>query len=289
MNYILSAKMEYLIKYAKDQFSQHKGLHLNSADWKPYIWVSDATFYKFLINGTIYYRTKTKPYDGVDNHKYEQIIRLPQQNLIQPALMILFLLNTPEDDIVNFMSAFFSESKGELRCNDCGAFKYWGISYNLTKIGSIYGPKEFRPPKIRDPKHQNLVCKHLWLILLKYESQIKNFSKLVLPYYKRALGLTTKQAREKLIRQMDQKEIKKLAYKAAGNVTRIKSDRLSAIYKQLVNGKIDSLMNAETVKNNVNNLADNNNTETKTEDVINNINTIANNVTDSIDGVSNEE
>ena len=88
---------------------------------------------------------------------------------------------------------------------------------------------------------------------------------------------------------MDQKEIKKLVYKASGNVTRIKSDRLSAIYKQLVNDKIDSLMNAETVKNNVNNLADNNNTETKTEDVINNINTIANNVTDSIDGVSNEE
>ena len=48
-------------------------------------------------------------------------------------------------------------------------------------------------------------------------------------------------------------------------------------------------MNAETVKNNVNNLAGNNITETKTEDVINNINTIANNVTDSIDGVSNEE
>ena len=58
-NYLLSANMDYLINYAKQQFSQHNGLHLNSADWKPYIWTIDATFYKFLTNGTIYFRTKS--------------------------------------------------------------------------------------------------------------------------------------------------------------------------------------------------------------------------------------
>lgn len=247
-NVIVAANMDYLINYAKQQFSRHFGLHLNSADWGPYIWTSDATFYKFLANGVIQFRTKTKPYDGKDNHKYRQVVRLAQQRLIQPSLLILFLLQIPQDDIIEFISLFFSHTRVELFCN-CPALKYWGGKYNLTKINSMYGPREYRVPNIRDPQQKNFVCKHLWMILLKYETEIRGFAKFVIPYYRRALGVATPSSVLRLTKQLGPVEIKKLVSKSMTTIAKTRSQELINEYKSLIDGKIDELLNLSDVAN----------------------------------------
>jgi hypothetical protein len=46
----------------------------------------------------------------------------------------------------------------------CDAFKYWGISYNLSSLNSSL-EHEDRPPDIRDPEGKNFMCKHIYTAL----------------------------------------------------------------------------------------------------------------------------
>jgi hypothetical protein len=51
----------------------------------------------------------------------------------------------------------------KLKCN-CKSFQFWGPAYNLTSIDSAL-EKENRPPDIRDPEGQNMMCKHVYKVL----------------------------------------------------------------------------------------------------------------------------
>ena len=55
----------------------------------------------------------------------------------------------------------------------CPAFQYWGSAYHSTQEGyRIPGTgEEHRPPNIRDPMSQNVVCKHLIRVIRRVSHQ----------------------------------------------------------------------------------------------------------------------
>ena len=175
---LIAEKMNYLINYAKNQFNDSKGLHLNSADWKSFITLGTPLYYSFLINGIIKYNTKS----SISGKRYEQIIKLSDYKKMEAPLLLLFLLETDEQTIIDYISLFLTVSEAKLYC-PCDAFLYFGSHYNLSELDSIYGPPETRFPKIRDPKNNNIVCKHLWIVLSNYPKQIHDFAKNMIPYY----------------------------------------------------------------------------------------------------------
>ena len=82
---LIAEKMNYLINYAKNQFNDSKGLHLNSADWKSFITLGTPLYYSFLINGIIKYNTKS----SISGKRYEQIIKL---SIIKNGSTVYFII-----------------------------------------------------------------------------------------------------------------------------------------------------------------------------------------------------
>ena len=109
--------MNYLINYAKNQFNDSKGLHLNSADWKSFITLGTPLYYSFLINGIIKYNTKS----SISGKRYEQIIKLSDYKKMEAPLLLLFLLETDEQTIIDYISLFLTVSEAKLYC-PCDAF-----------------------------------------------------------------------------------------------------------------------------------------------------------------------
>ena len=101
-NILLSAKLDYLLNYAKKQYSVRRGLHLNSKDWESYVDVKSAMFYTFLTNGTIKFMTKSK----ISGKSYNQYVKFVDFKKFEPALLLLFLIDTPDDKINNFENFF---------------------------------------------------------------------------------------------------------------------------------------------------------------------------------------
>lgn len=234
---ILAAEMDFLIDYAKNQFAYAFGLHLNSSDWKPFIKVGNPIFYRFLIDGIVQFTTKT----AKNNNKYNQVIKLVDYKKIEPAIFVLFLLKIPDKDIATFIGKFLLYSNARIHCN-CDAFKYWGAAFNLTHIQSIYGPPENRPPKIRDPKRENLICKHLWVVLETFEKQINFFANGLIPYYKRLFGLHSTTSVDRTIRKFNDKKMRKLVENASLSVSQSKNKTLIDEYIKLTEDKINDLI-----------------------------------------------
>jgi len=234
-NTLLSAKLDYLLNYAKKQYSVRKGLHLNSKDWESYVDVKSAMFYTFLTNGTIQFLTKSK----LSGKSYKQYVKFVDFKKFEPALLLLFLIDTPEDKINNFLKTFLQYGEVKLFCED-PSFLYWGSKYNLTQIKSCYGPGENRPPDIRDPLRNFLVCKHLWLVLDKFEKSITEFIKELLPYYKAAFGLHSPTGLKRLKKNLGDKGLKRVIEEAIKNINKLKSDEVKKLFKDLTAGKLDS-------------------------------------------------
>lgn len=423
-HHILAAtEIDFLIDYAKNQFAKANGLHLNSSDWKPYIKVGSAMFYKFIISGIINFTTKT----DISGKKYDQIVRLTEHKRIEPALLILFLLKLEDEKIVSFMSEFLKKTNARVSCS-CPAFclekntkikladnrtltiselldeyengkdnyvfsinsddrpvinkinkiwisgksnrfvkitldnnnsiittpehfyitsdktdvmakglsvgdkllslyfsedsemynyddikdrkynthkiikienieydteqdvfdievendhnfyaaagvvlhnSYWGPAFNLTSIDAIYGPGEMRAPDIRDKDRDNLVCKHLWVVLETYEKQIRYFSVGLLPYYKRLFGITSPTGVDRLKAKLGSNGIKKLIENAIISLNKTNKSSLITSFKELTKDTINSLadINQTSIENpNVlNNNNSNNNLESDSE------------------------
>lgn len=234
---ILSAKIDYLIDYAKREYSKPRGLHLNSADWKGFITVGTPQYYSFLINGTMKFYTKSK----ISGERYDQILKLVDFKKLEAPLLLLFLTKQSDDIIIDFISMLFSHGEAKLFCND-ESFQYWGMHYNLTQIHSAYGPGEGRPPNKRDPNRQNLVCKHLWLVLDQYSKSVKVFAKGLLPYYKRMFGLTSPTGIDRLQKSIGQEGFRKIIEQAIVDLNKLKSAELTNRFKQLTNGKLNEIM-----------------------------------------------
>lgn len=106
----------------------------------------------------------------------------------------LFLVKCNEEysDPKGHIVSFYFEEKGlkvnrrnisplnsqtRVHCH-CPAYVYWGSAYNATKgkFKIKYKPRELREPNVRDPKRQNLICKHLVNATKSFKS--KNFTML---------------------------------------------------------------------------------------------------------------
>lgn len=234
---ILSAKLDYLIDYAKKEYSKSSGLHLNSSDWKSFITEGTPQFYSFLINGTIKFYTKS----SISGEKYEQLLKLVDYKKLEAPLLLLFLIGYDDRTIADFVALLLAHGEAKIFC-PCEAFQFWGPHYNLTRIKSAYGAGETRPPDKRDPKRENLVCKHLWVILDNYRGLIQKFSVGLLPYYKRMFGLTSPTGIERLQKSLGQEGFKKVIEQAVIDLNKIKNAELITKFKSLTDNKLNEVM-----------------------------------------------
>lgn len=225
---VLSAKIDYLQSYANTQFAVRKGLKLNSRDWEVYVDVKKKVFYNFLRNGTIFFSTKS----SISGQTYEQPVKLKNFKQIESLLFILFICKVPDNQISEFLKVYMSAEDVNIRCS-CEAFSKWGPHYNLTKINSIYGPGESRPPVVRDKVNINLVCKHLWVVLNDYVRQVSAFSVGLIPYYKRFFNVQSPTGAERIKRQMSNKQLKKLFEQSFVDLNKINNPELSKLYDEL--------------------------------------------------------
>lgn len=122
---------------------------------------------------------------------------------------------------------------------------YWGSHYNLTELDSIYGPPEIRFPKIRDPKNNNIVCKHLWIVLSNYPKQIHDFAKNMIPYYKRYFGITSPTGIERTKKQLGIKGLKQVVMQGTKDLNKLGNKELLDIYNKLTEGKLNEIYNKE--------------------------------------------
>ena len=113
-NAIIAEKINYLINYIEKQFSQSKGLRLNSNDWKVFIHVRTPELYKFVINGTIKFQTDSY----ISGKTYTQYLKLSDYKKLEAPLLLLFLVGTTEQEIINYMVEFFSRTEVKMFCND---------------------------------------------------------------------------------------------------------------------------------------------------------------------------
>lgn len=233
---ILAAKIDYLINYSNNQFKENKGLKLNSKDWKSFIKVKNKDFYSFLRNGTIVFSTVS----AISGKTYQQPVKLKNFKRIETLLFLLFLCKITDNEIANFIKNYLSNEDVRIRCT-CQAFSKWGPHYNLTQIDSIYGPGEDRPPDIRDKKRNNLVCKHLWLILNDYSLHTNTFSIGLIPYYKRFFGVQSPKGAERLKRQLGKKELIKLIEQAFKELKKLNNSNLENTFKNLTKNTINEL------------------------------------------------
>jgi len=119
---------------------------------------------------------------------------------------------------------------------------YWGPHYNLTKIKSAFGPGEIRPPDIRDPKRNNLVCKHLWIVLRMYEKYIREFAKGMVPYYKRQFGINSPTGVQRLKKNLGMKGFKKIVQQAILNLHKINDTELLSLFNTLTENRLKDLL-----------------------------------------------
>ena len=236
-NVLIAAKIDYLVDYAKKQFKDYKGLHLNSKDWEAFINIGTAQFYSFIVNGVIKFYTTT----SISGKRYDQIFKFTQFKLIEPVILLLFLTGQDIEKIIDYTAKFLSLTEVKLFC-PCKAFQFYGPHYNLTKIKSAFGPGEIRPPDIRDPKRNNLVCKHLWIVLRMYEKYIREFAKGMIPYYKRQFGINSPTGVERLKKILGMKGFKKIVVQAIKNLHKINDKELLAIFNELTDNQLQELL-----------------------------------------------
>lgn len=236
-NVLIAAKIDYLVDYAKKQFKDYKGLHLNSKDWEAFINIGTAQFYSFIVNGVIKFYTTT----SISGKRYDQIFKFTQFKLIEPVILLLFLTGQDIEKIIDYTAKFLSLTEVKLFC-PCKAFQFYGPHYNLTKIKSAFGPGEIRPPDIRDPKRNNLVCKHLWIVLRMYEKYIREFAKGMIPYYKRQFGINSPTGVQRLKKNLGMKGFKKIVQQAILNLHKINDTELLSLFNTLTENRLKDLL-----------------------------------------------
>ena len=181
---LFAASFNTLYRTSQKQFSESNGLRLNSKDWKPYIKLGSAVFYNFLINGIV----KTKTTTTVNNNKYEQILQFDEYKGMENALLLLYLNNTPDSTIIQFIYTYLYNTRIKVFCT-CPAFKFWGYEYILTKKKSVFGPGEVREPDVRNPNRIGCYCKHLWVICDGLEKKKEMFARGLAPFYKKVWNI----------------------------------------------------------------------------------------------------
>lgn len=110
--------------------------------------------------------------------------------------------------------ALLNKTDVRLKCT-CPAFLYWGDAYILTQNADIYGDKENRPPRVRNPKGEGVMCKHSQAVF----DQI--------PFFARDLGSHLKKFYSKEMQ-------------AAMDKAKAEKDKFKAVARQLKDKQADS-------------------------------------------------
>ena len=165
-----------LIRYSALQEITARDL-LNSADTdrmkraKKQFGKYGTHYSKVLDKGTIVFTTKSA---GYDNPKYAGYKKTYTQ----------FILPTEIEDVKKMKDLKDSEKVNLLLAGDlkvkctCPDFLYFGNKYILTQLDAVLGDKEYRFPKIRNPKLKGSgLCKHLILVLQAVPFWIQDIAK----------------------------------------------------------------------------------------------------------------
>lgn len=225
---LTAGKLNEMRDEAEDQFKSYKGLHLNSRDWEAHIEVGPLSMFRFINNGIITTYTVT----DISKKRYNQGLRNTQFKELENLILLLFLLDIGESELKDFLQKVFLHSNYKISCT-CPAFLYWGFKYILTQRGDVLGPGENRYPKVRNPDLFGIVCKHLWLVLGKFEDEIKKFIDELLPYYKRMFGLRGTEGLQRLRQKFDKDAIRKLIEKNIKLIDKLGSE-VKSHYDRLV-------------------------------------------------------
>ena len=227
---LLAASFNTLYKISQKQFSRNFGLHLNSADWKPYIDKGTARFYNFLRTGVLTTYTTTTN-DG--RHKrHDQVIQFSEYKLAETTILLCFLCGVPEQEITDFLITFYFNSRTKLFC-DCEAFKFWGFEYILTRKGSVFGEGEYRYPKIRNPRKVGVVCKHLWVILEALKKKELQIVEGIVPFYKKVYGLDNQKRFEKYRKELGKIGRQEILQEAREIIPKTKSETIRKAFNLL--------------------------------------------------------
>lgn len=226
---ILSANFNTLYNITKKQFSESKGLHLNSKDWKPYIKTGVAEFYNFLISGIIQTTTTTK----TNNNTYDQIIQFDKYKDAENSLLLMFLLNIEESKIIEFLATFLYNTRTRVYCS-CPAFKFWGFEYLLTRMNSVYGPGEYRYPIERNPNKEGIFCKHLWVISESLQNKKIKFATGLIPFYKKAFGLNNITRYNKYKKSLGKNGILEIHEAAKEDIINTKNKTILKVFNSII-------------------------------------------------------
>jgi len=92
--------------------------------------------------------------------------------------------------------ALWDAFNGEVRVRcDCPGFLYWGWQFVAGKNKAISRPFTTRAPKVRNPKQEGAVCKHIYAVLYNFYDEFDSTSKLLRDTFKMHKG--KKEKREK--------------------------------------------------------------------------------------------
>lgn len=121
-------------------------------------------------------RTYQVRYNPIDDKRFLFLVKC-NEDYSDPKGHIVSIYFEDKGLKVNRRNITPLQSNVRVYCH-CPAFLYWGSSFNATK-GNYkikYKPREFREPNIRDPKRENLICKHLVSATKSFKS--KNFNQI---------------------------------------------------------------------------------------------------------------
>lgn len=225
---LFAASFNTLYDLSSKQFSEHKGLKLDSADWKPHINLGIANFLNFIRTGEIYTSTHTDTSDK----KYQQIIQFTKYKNLDNILLLLFLAGVSDQDAISFISTFLFNTRTKVYCN-CPAFSFWGFEYILTRKGSAYGEGEKRYPIERNPDLKGVFCKHLWVITSSLHKKQDILASKMLPFYKKAFRIIDKAKFEKYAKELGRNGIQEVLEAAIEDVEEVKNAKIKKLFTSL--------------------------------------------------------
>lgn len=202
---VLSAKFETFIDESNLQFSESKGLHLNSSDWKPYIKMKHPDIFKFVSSGLLVSYTNSE----ISKKTYQQGYRNTEYRTILLAGFYLSLIGVSNDKITDFLTKLMKKTNWRIRCN-CPAMVFWGFNYILTKENSILGPGESRKPVKRNPHLDGICCKHLWVSLNYLHQKMEEIVKNILLTIRNFYGVQSEHGRQQVLKKVKITGLKKL-------------------------------------------------------------------------------
>jgi len=80
----------------------------------------------------------------------------------------------------------------------------------------------------------------LWLVLERFEKNITEFIRELLPYYRAAFGLQSPTGLERLKKNLGDRGLKRVIEEAIKNINKLKSDEVKKLFNELTTGKLDS-------------------------------------------------